>query len=76
MTWAYRIVKCDHQYQIHEVYFDENSKPEGFSKKPVFPRGDTIEDFKADLKRYAEAIEHTAYRVLDDELIAIKNRTT
>lgn len=34
MTWNYRIIKTKHGYSLHEVFYDEQSVPNGYTEDP------------------------------------------
>ena len=48
MSWNYRILahetEDDFYLQIHEVYYDENGIPDGYTEKPVNVGGDDIKE--------------------------------
>ena len=39
MTWNYRVVVKECQYNIHEVYYNDKGEPEFFTEDPVGPSG-------------------------------------
>lgn len=53
MTWNYWIMRCKGEFAIYEVYYNETGKISGYSEKPTFPRGESLEDLREDLLRYA-----------------------
>ena len=63
--WNYRIVKrvCDSLgvkedvYAIHEVYYNNKSKPVAVTTNPCHIQGETVEDLKDDLKFYRQAFD-------------------
>lgn len=57
MTWNYRVMRCKGEFAIYEVYYNETGKICGYGEKPTFPRGESLEDLREDLLRYAEASE-------------------
>jgi len=64
-TWNYRVVRTDqHGYAIHEVYYDEENRLEYFTCEPIYPTGDTYEEFLEDLQNYYYA---TIHPILDEE---------
>lgn len=54
MTWNYRIIKYDTNknivYRIHEVFYDEKGKIEGFTEDAVFAQGETVDELISDLQ--------------------------
>jgi hypothetical protein len=64
MTWNHRVIKSIYDvvgqpdeisYAVHEVYYDEDGKPTSYTKEPVFPCGDTLEELQQEIERFAEA---------------------
>jgi hypothetical protein len=45
------------RYAIHEVYCDEEGSPWICTEDPVWPEGDTLDDFRAEVQRYLDALE-------------------
>ena len=39
MTWNYRVVVKECQYNIHEVYYNDKGEPEFFTEDPIGPSG-------------------------------------
>ena len=62
MTWNYRIIhrhypETDaHSYDIHEVYYDEDDKPEMVTHRGIAPYGETYEEFVEDVAHYIAAL--------------------
>ncbi len=59
MSWNYRVIdRYDGELAIFSVYYYEDGRIRGVSADPSAPRGyeGNIEDLKADLKRYSEAL--------------------
>jgi hypothetical protein len=42
-------------YGIHEVYYDEDGKTEGWTMDPVNPQGETLDELKEELVSMVEA---------------------
>ena len=59
-TWDYRVVhrEVDGEsvYAIHEVYYDPAGVPTMVTENPVYPMGETWEEFQRDLNRYNMAM--------------------
>lgn len=63
--WNYRTIKqtfrteagVTETYRIHEVYYDDSGKIDGWSQGPIAPYGESIEELKADLSYLAAALE-------------------
>ncbi len=56
MTWNYRVVVKDGQYNIHEVYYNDKGEPEFFTEDPVGPSGESFKELKNDLEYFLEAL--------------------
>lgn len=60
MSWNYRIVKTTFEqgdrYAIHEVYYDESGNPTSRTVEPCCPIGDTLEELRAEMERYLQAM--------------------
>lgn len=57
MTWNYRVMRRKEEFAIYEVYYDEDGNVCGYSEKPTFPRGETLEYLREEILRYLEALE-------------------
>lgn len=61
MGWNHRLVKMedgdDSFYQIHEVYYDENDKVQGYTKNGVTVGGSSVEGVRWVLKKMLEALD-------------------
>jgi hypothetical protein len=62
MSWNYRILKRKSKlsgvyYAIYEVYYNKKGKPICYTTTPVYPCGDTLTEFKSDMKHYRVAME-------------------
>lgn len=59
MSWNYRVVKHEDEHEVwyglHEVYYDEEHNPDGFSEKPIDPRGTTVEELRGDIDLMLQA---------------------
>lgn len=53
--WDYRIIKDGNLYTIHEVYYDENGKPDLVTVEPSFPAGDSLDELRKDFEHYQDA---------------------
>ena len=57
--WNHRILA--HQYndeiffQIHEVYYDKNKKPESYTKNPIYVGGEDLKSITWTLNRMLES---------------------
>lgn len=64
-VWNYRVMKDGELFGIHEVYYDEDGKPEAYTNGPVAAAGDTVEELKEDLKMQLAALEAPVVRKED-----------
>jgi hypothetical protein len=56
MTWNFRIIKhVDDTFHVHEVYYDEDGKPDGVTESPSAPFGETLEEICNELKNMQNA---------------------
>ena len=59
MSWNHRILAhdlgVDTYFQIHEVYYDENGVPYGYTQDPIHVCADTIKGIKLTLRRMLES---------------------
>jgi hypothetical protein len=63
--WNYRIIfkpdpvnpDREGSYEIHEVYYDDNDKIDGWTVDAIASFGETIEDLNDDLKYMLEALD-------------------
>lgn len=56
MTWNYRVLVKEGQYNIHEVYYDDDGNPEAFTEDSVGPSGGSLEELKEDVRYFSEAL--------------------
>lgn len=62
MTWNYRVVKKrlsdgTETFGIHEVYYDADGKVNAYTEVTMAAYGETLEEFREDIKRHLEALE-------------------
>ena len=59
MSWNYRIMTLDKgvSWGIHEVYYDENGKPNGYTERALQPSGGSLEELRDDLLYMLKAFE-------------------
>lgn len=56
MTWNYRVFQIGDQFEIHEVFYDEDGSLKSYTEVAVFPRAETKAGFLSDFERYGEAL--------------------
>jgi hypothetical protein len=60
MTWNYRVLA--HQdgdgtyFQIHEVYYDEQGNPNGYTERGTTMGSETLESLRSELERMRECL--------------------
>lgn len=61
MSWNHRVLahesKGEVYYQVHEVYYDDNGKPNGYTANPITISGDDIESIKWQLEHISKCLE-------------------
>jgi len=58
MSWNYRVIRKKSDvvidepfyYEIHEVYYNKNGKPDSWTTDSIAPSGDSLEDLQQCLK--------------------------
>jgi len=84
--WNYRIIKKEfpehnkNAYQIHEVYYGDDGKIEGWTEDPISPYGDTPEELREDIRYQLNAFRKPILKenkegklILDEEEPEINN---
>lgn len=60
MTWNYRILahkdKNEWFFEIHEVYYDNNGKPEGYTENGVSVGGESLKGIEWTLDKMKECV--------------------
>lgn len=59
-TWNYRVLRKEHAsgevtFQIHEVFYDETGKIDGWTKDPVQPLGESLGELREDIRYFLAA---------------------
>jgi hypothetical protein len=65
MTWNHRLLATEYEsvgsketyFQIHEVYYDEDGKPNGYTANPITIGGDSIDGLRWTVDRIKECLE-------------------
>ena len=62
MSWNYRVMKhklneSESFYGIHEVYYNRNGKPDGWSKDSITPERESPQELKEDLEMMIKAFD-------------------
>jgi len=78
MSWNYRVMRHvspaiphgrdfeEEWFAIHEVYYDDDGKPNGHTQEPIAPYGDTVEELITVIERMLTAAK--ASRISGDVL--------
>ncbi len=69
MNWNYRIIEhvyAESSFGLHEVYYDEQGKPNGYILDKT-PWGDDIEGVKETLKLMQEAFKAPVLRLTEPD---------
>lgn len=68
-TWNHRVVKtqdgAEDWYGIHEAYYDQNGKLNGWTRLPVQVAGNSIQDLRKTLEQMLECLNK---EVIDDQV--------
>lgn len=58
--WNHRLIATEHKgetyYQIHEVYYDKDGVPNGYTSNPISVSGESIEDIRWVLDKMKECL--------------------
>ena len=59
-TWNYRVLRKEHKsgevtFQIHEVFYDETGRINGWTKDPVQPSGEILSELREDIRYFLSA---------------------
>ena len=53
MTWNYRAIKeiseGEEVYRVYEVYYDKDGQIDGWTQKPTYPQGETLDELRSSL---------------------------
>ena len=61
MTWNHRVIRRKYEtgeeyFAIHEVYYDDNGKPNGVTALPIAIFEDSVEDLAITIERVKECL--------------------
>lgn len=65
MSWNYRVVQRVDVFAIHEVYYDAAGQPEAVTVDAMTPDGTTLEELRATLERFQEALNEPVLQYED-----------
>lgn len=66
MTWNYRVVRCDGQLRIHDVYYGADGRACARHVEPTFVYGESLDELRDQLSLMQEALDLS---ILDDHEI-------
>jgi hypothetical protein len=55
--WNYRVVECDDDLRIYDVYYDDAGKAISRHIEPTYVYGESIDDLRAQLQLMLAALE-------------------
>jgi hypothetical protein len=71
-VWNHRVCKNTEQgeifYNIHEVYYDDDGKVEGWTQNAVAPLGNDLDELRNELKWMLEALDKPILDLADELL--------
>jgi len=56
MSWSYRVVKKEDIYGIHEVYYDDDSKPDMCTENSITMDANSADDLEWMIKQFKIAM--------------------
>lgn len=56
MSWSYRVVKKEDIYGIHEVYYDDDGKPDMCTENSITMDADSADDLEWMIKQFKIAM--------------------
>jgi hypothetical protein len=67
MAWNHRVIRRSNapstdpewNYQIHEVYYDEDGSIENWTQNPVAPLGECLVELQSEISHFSEALNRT-----------------
>ena len=62
MNWDYRVIEHDGAFTIHEVHYNDKGAIISLSDDPMGPSGETLEELKADMEYFLQALDKPVLR--------------
>ena len=76
MSWNYRVVKkadrLGNYFEIHEVYYDDNGNPNGWTEDAIKPYGVDLDDLRWVLEHMVTALDKPVLEIVDEKLVEVK----
>ena len=77
MYWDYRVLildnnKGDNRFEICEVYYDENNKPEAWVEDDNVLIGESLADLKETYEYIQNAFKKPVLKVVGEKLVEVK----
>ena len=75
MIWNHRVVRNkdldgEYYYGVHVAFYVESQKvPHSITEDPVPPTGETLEELRESIARYARALEHPVLELVDGKVV-------
>jgi len=86
MAWNHRVIRRsiapstdpEWNYQIHEVYYDEDGSIENWTENLVAPLGECLLELQSEIKRFSEALNQSVLEVAEldgnETLVEVNDR--
>ena len=69
--WNYRVIEKQREnerfFEIHEVYYDDKCRIDGWTEEPVHPCGESVKELKADIEYFLRAFKATVLKLVSEE---------
>ena len=66
-SWDYRVIERGGAFTVHEVHYNEKGDIISISEDPMGPSGETLEELKADMEFFLQALGRPVLRKEDIE---------
>lgn len=68
MSWDYRVIEHEGAFTVHEVHYNEKGAIISVSEDPMGPSGETLEELKADMEFFLQALDLPVLRKEEIEI--------
>jgi len=83
MHWNHRVIRkpqddedAPYTFEIHEVFYDDDGYPDGYTENAVAPFGESISELKQDLEWFMRALDKPVLEDVDGKLEQVVMQTT